>query len=147
FRVGRIADELESPEQALPYLRQAQQIQERLLTASPADPRRLQALGDTENAIGRALHRGQKLDEALQAYRKASELRQRLVDLFPREGEFRRALANSIMNIGLVEKDLGEPDIAAGKLQSAQQVREALLAEGNELPRVDRDLAMGAYNL
>src|SRR5205085_427047 len=57
FRAGRIIDELQSPEKALAYLQQAREIQERLFNERPSDPTRLKALGDTENALGRSLHR------------------------------------------------------------------------------------------
>ena len=88
FRVGRILDELQSPESALPYLTKAQELQQQLLREMPGDARRLQGLGETENALGRCLHRGQHLDEALKSYEAGRDARQRLVDLAPADPEY-----------------------------------------------------------
>ena len=67
-------------EKALAYYQQAQQLQEKLLAKSPDDRERLNALGDTYNALGVVLKKGQRLDEALEALGKAREIRQKLVD-------------------------------------------------------------------
>jgi tetratricopeptide (TPR) repeat protein/tRNA A-37 threonylcarbamoyl transferase component Bud32 len=151
FRAGRIVDELQSPENALPKLKQAAVIQNQLVTEKPGDAKRLQSLGDTHNAMGRSLHRGQHLDEAATAYGTSKQLRQKLVDLEPQNAEYRRALANSLMNLGLVDQDRGKLDDAATQLQAAQQIRETAAA-GEKVPeetamRLQRDMAMGSYNL
>jgi serine/threonine-protein kinase len=145
FRAGRIIDELQSPDQSLPYLRQARDIQEQLLRESPHDAQQLKALGDTENALGRSLHRSMKYEDALAKYQKGRDLRQELVMLVPNDPELKRALANSIMNMGLADEDLGHLDAAADQLQAAQQLRETQLPAGDSF-RLQRDLAMGAYN-
>ncbi len=146
FRAGRIIDELQSPDKALPYLQQAREIQEQLLQESAHDPKRVQALGDTENALGRSLHRSQQFDKALAEYQKGRDLRQQLVRLVPENKEYQRALANSVMNIGLAKKDLGEFDQAAEQLHTAQNLRLAQLAAGGDTAKLRRDLAMGSYN-
>jgi serine/threonine-protein kinase len=145
FRAGRIIDELQSPEQALPYLRQACDIQKQLLDEVPHDPKRLQSLGDTENAMGRSLHRSQQFEQALAEYEKGRDLRQEVAELVPEDHELQRARANSVMNIGLVEKDLGHLDAGAKQLQAAQELREAQLTAGDSF-KLQRDLAMGSYN-
>jgi tetratricopeptide (TPR) repeat protein len=50
------------------------------------------------------------------------------------------------MNIGLVERDADDPQAAAKQLDSAQSIRRQLLAAGEASPKLQRDLAMGAYN-
>jgi eukaryotic-like serine/threonine-protein kinase len=146
FRVGRIVDEFESPEQAVPYFRKAQLMQERLLADSPHDPKRLQALGDTQNGLGRALHGGRRFSAALDAFRSAKDLRQQVADLAPNDREHQRTLANSVMNIGLVEKDSGQFDAAQRDLQAAQTIRRTAISGGGDSIKLDRDLAMGFYN-
>jgi serine/threonine-protein kinase len=129
FRAGRIIDELQSPEKALPYLRQARDMQSRLLQQSPQNLARLNALGETENALGRCLHRSHQYDAALAEYQHGRDLRQQLVALSPTDPEYQRALANSIMNIGTVEKDRDDLDVAAEQFRSAQQLREVQLSD------------------
>ena len=147
FRAGRITDDLKSPELGLPYLLKAHDIQQKLLADLRLKiPARLKALGDTQNAIGRAFDRGQRYDEALPPYQQAREICQRLANAAPQDIEYRRMLANTIMNIGLVEKDLGHWDEAAKQLQAAQDIRQALVVSGGDLPKLQRDFAMGYYN-
>ena len=69
FRVGRIVEELDSPDKVLAYYQQAQRLQERLVAKSPDDLTRLSALGDTYNAVGGALKKGQRHADALAAFR------------------------------------------------------------------------------
>jgi len=145
FRAGRIIDELQSSDQAIPYLLQARDIQKQLLLESARDPHRLQALGDTENALGRSQDRSLQFEQALAEYQKGRDLRRELVGLAPNDQELQRALANNLMNIGLVEKDLGHLEAAADQVQAAQQLRESLLPAGDSF-RLKRDLAMGSYN-
>ncbi len=145
FRAGRIIDELESPEQALSDLRQARDLQSQLWRDSPQNAQRLKALGDIENALGRSLHRSAHLNEALAEYQAGRELRQKLADQAPQDSEYLRGLANSLMNIGLLEQDLGKLDVAADQLRSAQQLRKVQLAVADSF-KLRRDLAMGYYN-
>jgi serine/threonine-protein kinase len=146
FRVGRIVDEFESPEQAVPYFRKAQLMQEKLLADSPRAPKRLQALGDTQNGLGRALHGSRRFNSALEAFGKAKDLRQQLADLAPGDREYQRSLANAIMNRGLVEKDSGQIKAAQSELQAAQTIRRTAIYGGGGFPKLERDLAMGLYN-
>src|SRR5262249_34044631 len=119
FRAGRIIDELRSPEEALPHLQKARDLQMRLLGKSPQNPARLKALGETENALGRSLHRSHQYDAALAEYQKGRDLRQQLAVLTPADQESERALANSIMNVGLVEMDRGNLDAATEQFRDA----------------------------
>lgn len=146
FRVGLITEDIESPAKAIASFEIARTVQTELLSATPDDVSRLKALGDTLNAIGHCLHQQQRLDEALQAFSTAADIRTRLVAAAPHEREFRRTLANTFMNIGLVQR---ETDVAAARLSmaKAQMIRQSLLAEEPADPKVERDYAMGCYNL
>jgi len=146
FRAGRIVKDLQSPQAALIYYADAEKIQEQLLAASPTDPNRMKALADTYNAIGEALHRGQKLDEARKAYQQALDIREHLAQQTPKDTENKRLLANSYMNIGLVEKDSGHLDEAARQFQQAQKIRSDLLKDEPGSIKVQRDVASADYN-
>lgn len=146
FRAGRIIDELQSPEKAIPYLQQALDLQRQLHEETPQDAKRLKLLADTQNALGGSLHRSQQFDEARKAYQAGRELRQQLAELDPQNIEYQRVLANSVMNIGLVEKDSGQLDSAAELLDAAQQIRQKLIAAATDSAKLQRDLAMGFYN-
>jgi len=146
FRVGKIVEELESPEKGLPYYESAKQRQEELLAAAPNDPQRLQALGDTYNGIGRAEQKGQQFDEALKAFQRAREIRQQLVLLEPGEKVHQRALANTVMNIGCMEMVLGRLDDAQRDCELAQASRRAQVVGGDDSSKLLGDLAKGYFD-
>lgn len=146
FRVGVISEEIESAGKALPCYAEARHIQARLAAADPQNADRLKALGDTLNAVGRALQKQQKLEDALKAYFQAVEVRRRLAELAPGVAEYRRTLANTLMNIGLAEMERGAAS-ARDYMEQAQAIREQLLAAGCSDPKLRRDLAMGHFNL
>ncbi len=101
-----------------------------------------------------------RLDEAALAFQQAINLRKRLVELDPSQPDYTRMLANSYMNIGLVEKDRGVVEEshrgdgevyfqkARRMIEEAQSLRRQLLNRpgGDEL-KTNRDLALGHYNL
>lgn len=147
FRAGGIAEEIDSPRQALAAYGRARQMQQQILSERPDDRLRLQQLGNTLNAIGRVWHKLGKLDYAREAYREATTVRKRLVQAAPEECEFRRALANAYMNIGNLEKDSNDFVEARRQYQRAQTVRRELLDQRGEDPKVRCDLGMGYYNL
>ena len=146
FRVGLITEEIESPVKAMPSYEIARTMQKQLLEKDPQDIKRLKALGDTLNALGRSLLTQQHVDSALEAYAEAIDVRSRLVSQTPDSKEFKRILANSWMNTGLAENERN-PSRARECMEKAQAIRQELLtAEKNDL-EVRRDLAMGYFNL
>ena len=147
FRVGRITEEVDSAEDALPAYQRAREAQQRLLAERPGDPGRLEALGNTLNAIGSVLVQSQRLDEASNIYAKAIAIRRQLAEADPGESEHRRALANSSMNLGLVEKERGDFSKARRQFQQAQAIRDQLLDRDPKDSKVLRDLGIGHYNL
>jgi len=147
YRVGLVTQAIESPEKALPYYRQAVELQTQLVSEHPGDLARLKALGDTHNAIGRVLVRLRKFAEAAAAYDEAIAIRGRLAKAAPQDVEYRRTLANVQMNRGLVEKEQGRLDEAQRWFDQAQKLREAVLAgQPQHFPTV-RDRALGHFNL
>ncbi len=147
FLMGRITEEIESPEEALSAYRRAEETQKRLLTQSPDDQSRLKALGDTLNAIGRVLVRLRRPDEARTAYAEAAAIRRRLAEAHPRQSEYRRALANGKMNLGLVEKERERFPEARQQFEQAQAIRRKLLEQEPDNKKILRDLGIGHYNL
>jgi serine/threonine-protein kinase len=152
YRIGLITEAIESPAKAMPFYETAKQAQEELLEKTPQNTACLKALGDTLNAMGRALYEQHRLDRALATYAAAIELRSRLVALAPDSTEFQRTLANSWMNLGLIEKDKDAKKGQAREcMQKAQAIRAQLLVvAGNDPklgPQVREDAAMGYYNL
>jgi len=172
FRVGRIRELMGDYSAAHGSFRSAQAMQEKLQRERPEDIARLAALGDTMNALGRVLCEQQDLDAALAAYRRSRELRQELVDLAPNDAYYRRTLANTYMNEGLIEMEQGAAaldaafhdeavglpaDATAKQLDSIDSARKAMakaqgirreLAEANRGDLdMRRDLGQGCFNL
>ncbi len=157
FRVGLITEALQSPDEALPHYSEAKAMQERLLAARPADPARLEALGNTLNALGTVWTKKKDYEAALKQFGAAVDVRSRLAKT--RAGsESERALANTYMNIGVAEYNAAlaaESDdeyverLAAAKRQfaKAQQIRTAALARDTQNLKLRRDLGKGHFNL
>jgi tetratricopeptide (TPR) repeat protein len=146
FRVGLITEEVESPGKAIPSYETARDIQAQLAGGEPTNPDRLKALGDTLNAIGRALHKQQQPERALKAYAAAIDVRKQLAERVPDKMEFQRTLANTYMNIGLVQKE-GNLAQARNSMEQAQAIRNKLLVAGHRDAKLRRDFAMGCFNL
>jgi eukaryotic-like serine/threonine-protein kinase len=146
YRVGFITDEIESPVKAMSSLEKAREMQTRLLDADPQNSERLKDLGDTHNRIGVALHKQHQLGRSLEAYRKAIDVRSRLSTLKPNDRKSQCLLANTYMNIGLLEIDRGNYDNARQNLEQAQSIRLQSPGSGND-PKLRLDLAKGYYNL
>lgn len=146
FRSGRILEELKSPVTALPKLEEAERRQAASLASAPADPARIQALGETTNAIGRARQNLESYEAAAAAFQAAIKLRKQLADLDPKNDEYRRMLANTHMNLGLVERKRGNPTMAADEFEKAQTLRRLRPAAGPTGLKLERDTAMGYFN-
>jgi tetratricopeptide (TPR) repeat protein len=81
------------------------------------------------------------------AYARASDIRQRLVSAYPQEIEYQRKLANTIMNLGVMERQQGNLEPAREHFQQAQSRRREILDRDASATKVRRDLAMGCFNL
>jgi tetratricopeptide (TPR) repeat protein/tRNA A-37 threonylcarbamoyl transferase component Bud32 len=146
FRVGWITEEIESAAKAISSYEIAGGMQKQLLQSDQNNIERLKTLGDTYNAMGRALQLQQQLERALETYQKAIDVRSRLTALSPAERESNRMLANTYMNVGLLEMRRGSYDEARRRLEQAQAIRLQPQIAGND-PKLRRDIAMGYYNL
>jgi tRNA A-37 threonylcarbamoyl transferase component Bud32/tetratricopeptide (TPR) repeat protein len=146
YRLGKISEVIETPAKALPHYQRAEVLQRRLVEADPQNLNRLEALGNTLNALGCALTNDRQTEAALAAYAGAVDIRKRLVDIDPQRNEPQRLLANTYMNIGLAQQDR-DPDAARKSLELAQAVRQEALRDGRDTPKLRCDFAMGYVNL
>ncbi|MCC6492336.1 MAG: protein kinase [Pirellulales bacterium] len=150
FYVGRITETIASPEKAISSLERAAQIQKQLLGTSAAGSREglRREYAQTLNAWGRALQNLERLEPARQRYEQAAALREEIATAAPDDAEAARALASTLMNLGLV--DLMTGNVAAGlpHLERAQSLRLAHAeADSGDAAGMRRDLGMGYYNL
>jgi tetratricopeptide (TPR) repeat protein len=145
FRVGLITESIESPAKAFPSYQRALEMQRSLLVATPNDTERLKALGNILNALGHCLYQQQNEKDALAAYAEALDVRTRVVEAAPDDLECQRTLANTYMNVGLVEKQRDRAQ-ARQSFEKAQAIRERMRADGVVDRKLQRDLAMGYYN-
>lgn len=147
FRIGLITEAIESIDQALPMYETARRLQEQLVRATPNHPARLEAYGNTLNALGTALAAKKEHDEAQKHLTAAAEVRTKLTQLAPRNSEYQRLLANTYMNLGVSLRGSGDPAGAREKFVQAQAIRTAALQVDSENWKLHRDLGKGHYGL
>jgi len=147
FRIALITEAIESTDQALPLYETARSMQEKLVRATPDNPARLEAYGNTLNALGTALVTKKKHKEAQQIYDGAAEVRTKLTNLAPENSEYQRLLANTYMNLGVSLRGSGDRPGARQKFDKAQEIRETALKTDQENSKLHRDLGKGHYGL
>lgn len=158
FRIGLITEVLQSPAEALPSYEQARQMQVTLLALRPGDPARLEALGNTLNALGTVWVKKQDYAAARREYSEAVRIRTLLAGKDITHGEYQRVLANTYMNIGLAEFNAAQVAVgdeefadrladARKQFDEAQRIRVEALKSHPEEPKLTRDLGKGHFNL
>ena len=154
YLVGRITETVDSPAKALAPYRQAAELQKALLAEADREGDGSQARDAlaadyalTLNALGRALQNLQQLDQARESYEQAMRLREVLARKTPNDAELARALASSVMNLGMLRLRGGAADEALPLLERAQSLRLAHTDPAKPSPKMQRDLGMGYYNL
>jgi tetratricopeptide (TPR) repeat protein len=153
YRVATIQQAIE-PEAlaAQQSLEEALRIQRELLGRGQASEPLQEAASDTLNAFGLVRLRSGAGDLALPLLDESRQLREQLVAGQPERIEFRRKLASTIMNIGLLHKQLGRFEMSLQAQEAAQASRRAALkgrsiaAANAEERLLWRDVAMGHYN-
>ncbi len=144
YRIGLITEAMDSLEAAQQAYRAAQRIQAGLIDDDPQGQHR-EALSKTLTASARVAHRREQVQTALAEYRAAERIRRQLVDDFPERAEYKRLLANSYMNLGLVEKKRNHYEEAERLFAQAETLRRPL-ASNSDWIEVRRDLAKGLFN-
>lgn len=147
FKEGRILELIASGDKALQAYEEALKLQRPLAAAAVSDSLRLEALGNTLNALGGVNQKMHEFDKALEHYGEARKVRQDLIQLAPDDLESQRKLANTLMNMGVVNKEKKDLDEARRLLQKAQELRKPLVEKKPNWTAVLRDRAKGSYNL
>ncbi|WP_145091043.1 serine/threonine-protein kinase [Anatilimnocola aggregata] len=147
FRIALITEAIESTDKALPLYETAREMQERLVQATPDNPARLEAYGNTLNALGTALVTKKDHATAQQTYDAAAQVRTTLTKLAPGNSEYQRMLANTYMNLGVSLRGAGKPEEARQQFVKAQEIRTAALKKDAENWKLQRDLGKGFYGL
>ncbi|MBC8351988.1 MAG: protein kinase [Planctomycetes bacterium] len=147
FRLAKITERIRSHAEAIALYRLSLEIQQRLMRENPDNESFRLDAAETWNAMGGAFYELQRLDEAELAFRNARSLREQLAAANEVDAERTRLLANTLMNLGLVEQKRGNYTEANTIIGEAQRRRSQLLDRDAENIRVRRDRAMGYYNL
>jgi tetratricopeptide (TPR) repeat protein len=133
-------------------------MQVEFLVHRPNDPGRLEALGNTLNALGTVWIKKQDYVAARRDYGEAIEVRKRLVAVDPAKSEYQRVLANTYMNIGTAEYNaavVAQDDAEFGRRLDdareqffiAQSIRRTALQQADHDPKLRRDLGKGEFSL
>lgn len=146
-RIGHIKQTLGLRHEALPAYQTALAMQEERVEAAPHDPQRLTDYANTLNALGTFVATGHDYPAARDWFLKAAEVRQRLLNREPNSSEYLRLLANTVMNIAIVEKELGDAKAASRYLEESQRLRSLAIERSPNDRRLHRDAAKCAYTL
>ena len=147
YRIGQTKQYLNSPEEALALYEAAlvslQQLQER----DPANSSVLKNLSVVYTQTGQLHWQQRRLQPAEASTRAGLALRKRLVEMEPDNVEAGQLLANSEMNLGMIEEELGNPAEAATQYKSSETRRSELLKKAPTNAGLLRDQAKGLANL
>jgi serine/threonine-protein kinase len=148
FYVGSITEKIDSPAEAMPFYEQALRLyQEAELDGTDAVARR-EGEGKCLNALGGALQKLHRFDEALTQYERAVGVRRELLALAPGNIDYLRTLANTVMNQGTIWVQRGDDQRGIALWNEAQQLRLAQLQPQNPEHRLLlRDAGLGNFNL
>ena len=154
FRVGRITLEVDSPEEALRFFKKAFSIQSELIEEDKDERKHQYAIGNTLSFMARVYFKTHDINQAITSYQKVLALRKSLFKLSPENREYGRTLANTYMNLGLIEKYSGQKKNDSSRfskakdlMKKAQSLRMQLLDEDMHDQKVLSDFGKGAYNL
>lgn len=151
YQVGLIREELGESKEALQAYEKARQLQSQISRNAPDDPTVWQAYGATMNAIGRVRASRDLWTESADAFRQAVRIRQRARAAAQgrRQDEARlsRLVISSQMNLGIVLARSGRAAEALRCQRAAQQSRLELLEDHPGDTDLQRDLALGDYNI
>ena len=127
FRIGLITEEIDGHRRCTSLVRNAPaECRKRCWRSGLSDGECLRDLGNTLTAIGRVLQRQSRHDEA-RVLSAGDRDPPTTVQSQPGDHEAQRMLANSYMNLGLLEKDVGNVQEALGPYEQAQEIRQRIL--------------------
>lgn len=141
-RIGNLVNQLETPEQAVPHFRKAEQLYQRLVTVEP----RLRAeRAENLNQLGLALGECRKLEEADRVFRQSIAIHKQLAvgDADARDVV---AYALTVNNQGLLFRQLGQHEQALACWNLAHDQLTPIVAQ-NPSQAAQRGLAAVCLNL
>lgn len=120
FRVGDIYRELNQLAAAEEAYRQALEIQQGLVLDAPTDRSYCRELATTWNWLGELLRTWEgRLGDSRVAFENARRLQYLLAAADPQDPSHKRELARSLVNLGIVHMDSGQPKGAEASFQEA----------------------------
>ncbi len=119
YRLGTIYHLLGDNDNSMKYLQAALPVQEKLHFQQSSDER-LFDLANTLNALGNTLNALKKSNEAEKTFLRALELRRKLRD----EPQNQRKLANTLMNLGVINMKNKQLEVSAKYLSESRAIRE-----------------------
>ncbi len=145
--MGLLFLELHGPELAADQFREAIETAGTLPESQQQSRQVQQALGDSWNGLGQALHQAGDDKQSVDAFTKAIEIRKGIPKESAADIDPPRKLANAMMNRGLVQAAVGSRDEARREYAAAQDQRRELLVTAKDDPKLLRDFAQGQFNL
>ena len=147
FKIGTIKHYLNSPIEALALYETATTSLQKLHEQDPGNLRLIRDLSDVKTQAAKLHYEQRRFAAASVPMQEALELRRELVKAEPANILAGQLLANSEMNMGLLEEDLGHPQQALAHYEEAQHRRMELLSKEPKNASVRRDQAKGFSNL
>lgn len=147
YRIGQTKQYLNSPEEALSLYEAASASLQQLQERDPSNPSLLKNLSVVHTQTGQLHWQQRRFQPAKASTRAGLALRKRLVDMEPDNIESGQLLANSEMNLGMIEEELGNPAEAATQYRSSETRRTELLKRVPTNSGLLRDQAKGLANL
>jgi serine/threonine protein kinase len=139
-KVGYIEYRLGHLEEALVMLRQARDLNEKLVADFPTVPKHRVVLSAHHHNLGILLTRSGKRDDAEAEYRAALDLDKRLAAEFPNDPEYRVQLASAHNALGSVLRDLS---LGESEHRTALDIHQKLVAEFPAVAKYRAALADG----
>jgi len=149
YRIGVIEQELGRMDTAESAFDTAVTIQTKLANASSSSQDRL-SLSTTLNGFGVLRMKQQRVEDARELFERALDLRVQLLSSDIDEVEIRRLHANTVMNLGTVDRNQGRAATARGQFrEAARQYRTLLDRVQGDLRltiQLQRELAKALFN-
>ncbi len=147
FRVGVILQTMGDLGAAEKELLLAKNSLEQFQSEQAGNVQRMKSLADSFNALGSLYNAERRNEDSIKMFERSTQIRERLASLQPQNIEFQRLAANSRMNLGLANVQLGAHQAGITLMREAQQKRQSLLISHPDADKLRRDLAMGWYSL
>jgi tetratricopeptide (TPR) repeat protein len=147
FKIGQTKQYLNSPDEALTHYKAAEKSLQEIQATDPANSSLLKNLSLVMTQTGQLHWQQHRYKAAESPLRAGLAIRKRLVEIGQEDIEAGQLLANSEMNVGMIEEELGHPEKASEHYKAAQHRRRELLKRAPANTGLLRDQAKGLSNL